>query len=329
MISTVRPDRLVPQRVAPAAVAGLLLAALAEACSVGLIGLSGWFIAGSAVAGAGAYSAFSYLTPSGGVRAFAMARIVTGYASRVVLHFAALRRVSAARLRFYDRTAAMQDGEQAWSGQSLDRVMADADTQGMALIQATAPMWVAAATTAGGCLVIAIAGYRLTAVVVAAGAAACVALAMAAVPPLDASRARGGLRAELVTAVDAWAEMASLGATDQLAQRTLGRLAAFEDLRLRQAAAQARTAGAGRAATAATLLLAIVSASTSGADVMAIVFVVLLAAGVMANAERLAAAADAGRQSAQARERLDSAGPERPPGRAGDRSSGPPGAGTA
>jgi hypothetical protein len=50
------------------AVAGLAMAILAETCSVGLVGLSGWFIAASAVAGAGAYSAFSYLAPSGGVR---------------------------------------------------------------------------------------------------------------------------------------------------------------------------------------------------------------------------------------------------------------------
>jgi ATP-binding cassette subfamily C protein CydC len=45
------------------AAAGLLLAVVAEACSVGLVGLAGWFIAGSAVAGASAYSLFSYIGP--------------------------------------------------------------------------------------------------------------------------------------------------------------------------------------------------------------------------------------------------------------------------
>ena len=62
--------------------AGLSLAVVAEACSVGLLGLSGWFIASSAAAGAGAYSLFSILNPSGGVRAFASARIVANYAAR-------------------------------------------------------------------------------------------------------------------------------------------------------------------------------------------------------------------------------------------------------
>jgi ABC-type transport system involved in cytochrome bd biosynthesis fused ATPase/permease subunit len=42
-------------------VAGLGLAALAEGCAIGLLGLSGWFIASSAVAGTTAQSTFSYL----------------------------------------------------------------------------------------------------------------------------------------------------------------------------------------------------------------------------------------------------------------------------
>jgi ATP-binding cassette subfamily C protein CydC len=40
-------------------VTGLILAVLAESCSVGLVGLSAWFIASSAIAGASAYSVFS------------------------------------------------------------------------------------------------------------------------------------------------------------------------------------------------------------------------------------------------------------------------------
>ncbi len=138
----------------PLAALGLVLAVLAEACSVGLLGLSGWFIAASAVAGASAYSAFSYLAPSGGVRAFALGRIATSYANRVVLHAAALRRISAARLAVYDQAAGSEGA--AWSGQSLDRVLADADTTGMALIQATTPVVVAAVMTAGGCVAIAL-----------------------------------------------------------------------------------------------------------------------------------------------------------------------------
>jgi ATP-binding cassette, subfamily C, bacterial CydC len=293
--------------------AGLILAVLAESCSVGLVGLSGWFIASSAVAGISASSVFSYLAPSGGVRAFALGRIASSYASRVVLHAAALDRISAARLGSYDRAAAEPGAQGTWSGASLDRVLADADSKGMALIQAAAPMVVAAALTAGGCLVILIAGYPLTAMIVAGSAAVCAALAMATVRHADdASRTRGALRSELVTAVDAWTEMASLGVADHLAQRTLRHLATFEDRQLRQAATQARATGVARALAAATLLLAVVSTSKSDADVSTLVFVALLAGGVMTSAERLVAAAQARRVANEADERLNSVACEPP-----------------
>lgn len=291
------------------AVAGLALAVLAESCSVGLVGLSGWFIASSAVAGASAFSVFSYLAPSGGVRAFALGRIATGYANRVVLHSAALRRITAARLRFYDRAAADRRTHGSWSGQTLDRVMADADTLGMTVIQATAPMVVAAAMVVGGCLVITIAGYPLVAVALAAGAAVCVALAISRSRRTDdGSHTRSVLRTELVTAVGAWTEMASLGAADRLADRTLDRLATFEGDRVRSETATGRTQAASRAVTAVVLLLTVVLAARGDATVSTVIFLALLTVGVLANAERLVAALEARAASRQAADRLESAG---------------------
>ena len=291
----------------PLSLIGLTLAVLAETCSMGLLGLSGWFIASSAVAGASMYSTFSYLAPSGGVRAFALGRIVANYASRVVLHSAALRQISAARLRFYDRAAAEPTTPGTWSGASLDRVMADADTQGMALIQATAPMVVAAAMTGLTCLVIAIAGYPFTAMIVAGSTAVCAGLAIVTARHSDdGSRSRGALRVELVTAVEAWPEMASLGAADQLAQRTLRRFASYEDRRFHQTASLAWTTGIARAVTAATLLLVVVSTTAAGADVATLVFVALLGAGMMQAVERLVPAAQAWIVARQADKRLDS-----------------------
>ena len=292
------------------ALAGLALAVLAELLSIGLVGLSGWFIASSAVAGATAYSAFSYLNPSGGVRAFALGRIATSYANRVVLHSAALRRISTARLSFYERVAAQPEIPGTWSGESLDRVMADADTKGMAIIQATAPIVVGTAMAAAGCLVIVIAGYPFTAALVAIAAGACAALAVASIRRTDdVSRSRGALRTEFVTAVEAWTEMASLGAAHQLARRTLQRIASFDHSRLAQARTRARSVAAARVISAAALALAVVSTSYSGADVAMVVFVALLTVGVMLNAEHLVAAAEAQVASRHAGERLSS--PER------------------
>jgi len=186
--------------------------------------------------------------------------------------------------------------------------MADADTRGMALIQATAPMVVTLALTVGGFVVIAVAGYPQTAVIVAVAAAVCAVLAVVGVRRAgDVSQARGTLRTELVTAVEAWTEMASLGAADRLADRTLRRLSTFECRQFGQAATQAWIAGMARTVTAATLLLTVVSAAWSGADVSTLVFVALLAAGVMGNAERVVAAVQARLVTRQAGERLESA----------------------
>jgi ATP-binding cassette subfamily C protein CydC len=300
-------DRRRQHGIAQVSVAGLLLAVLAEACAVGLVGLSGWFIASSAVAGAAAYSTFSYLAPSGGVRAFALGRIATGYASRVVLHAAALRRVAAARVGFYDRAAAEPGTHGTWSGAALDRVMADADTAGMALIQATAPATVAAAMTAAGCLVIMLTGYPLAAVVLAVASGACAALAILNARRVDdGSHSRSALRAELVTAVDAWTEMASLGAADRLAHRTIRRLHAFEDRRNHSAVRTARAEGGARAVAALALPLTVVAAAARGADVVTLVFLALLVAGVLGGAERLVSAAESSTGSKQADQRLAS-----------------------
>ena len=315
---TARLPAAYPGRTTAVAAAGLALAVLAEASSVGLLSLSGWFIASSAVAGASAYSLFSLLNPSGGVRAFAVARITLNYAGQNVLHSAALSRIAASRLRFYDHAAAQPAGRRAWSGQSLDRVMADADTDGMALIQASTPMVTASAMTIGGCAALALAGYPLTAAIVAAATAASAVLAAAAAQRSgDQARVRGELRAELVTAVGAWPEMASLGAAGPLAQRTLAQLTTLDSQGLRQAAATARTQGAVRAIAAVALLLTVVLAAYRGGSVPTLAFLALLTVGVLASSERLAAAAEARILARQAAQRLKAS-------RNGQQDDGPP-----
>jgi ATP-binding cassette subfamily C protein CydC len=288
----------------------MTLAVLAEVCAVGLIGLSGWFIASSAVAGATAFSVFSYLAASGGVRAFAVGRIASTYSNRVVLHAAALRRVGSARLTFYDRAAAEPAAYGIWSGDALDRVMADAETTGLALIQSTAPMVVGVIVAVIGCLVVAVTGYPVSAVIVAAGTGLCAAIAVATGPRPDlVSSARSDLRGHLVTTVDAWPEMASLGAADDLAERARQHLATFERHRMRLAMDDARARTAARSVAAMVLVGVLASASRSGADVAMLAFIALLAAGVMESAERLVAAGAARRFAAQAVDRLTSVGP--------------------
>jgi ATP-binding cassette, subfamily C, bacterial CydC len=112
---------------------------------------------------------------------------------------------------------------------------------------------------------------------------------------------------ELVNAVDAWPEMASLGAAPQLAERARRQLELFESRLTEQAQTRARVVGAARTVTGMALLLALVSVASRGAHVSTLVFVALLTVGVMGSVERLVAAAEARRLAEQADVRLASA----------------------
>ncbi|WP_433475034.1 ATP-binding cassette domain-containing protein [Spirillospora sp. CA-142024] len=292
-----------------------MLAVLAELSSTGLLGLSGWFISACAVAGAATFSSFSYIAPSGGVRAFALARITGNYSRRLVLHAAALHRVAADRADLFRRAAAADRGEldRLWSGDLLDRAMADADTSGMALIQCTAPAVVAAATTATGVLTIALAASAAPAAALAAGVAL---TALAAHRPSTSvhtaeQNTRKALRAESVTAAEAWAEMASLGAAEQLATRTTAKFSELGAARDAVDRHRLRTDLISGLAGAATVTATIVCAIGTGTATF--VFVALMAVGVVAQTEQLAATAEARVAALGARHRLTAVADSRAP----------------
>ncbi|MFN3424353.1 MAG: ATP-binding cassette domain-containing protein [Novosphingobium meiothermophilum] len=71
----------------------IALAVMAAVAGVALLGLSGWFLTGAAMAGASgiaAVQAFNYLLPSAGIRAMAIARTLGRYGERLLSHRAAL-----------------------------------------------------------------------------------------------------------------------------------------------------------------------------------------------------------------------------------------------
>ncbi|MEU5345646.1 ATP-binding cassette domain-containing protein [Streptomyces sp. NPDC020766] len=283
------------RRASSLAAGGLALAVVAELSSAGLLGLSGWFISACAVAGAATFSSFSYIAPSGGVRAFAMARVAGNYSKRLVLHAAALRRIATARAGLFDRAAA---GDRAqvdglWSGELLDRSMADADSDGMALIECTTPVAVTAALTVGAVLAVAVSTSVVPAAVLLAGVVVMAVIAHRT--PGTAREAeqhtRKALRAELVTAVDAWTELASLGAAERLAARTTTRFTRLDTAREAAGRHRHRTTLAIGLIGTATLTATV--AAGSAPDAPTFVFVALLALGVLSQAEQLATAAEA------------------------------------
>jgi len=310
MSSSRRPN-VHGRRARSLAAAGLVLAVVAELSSAGLLGLSGWFISACAVAGAATFSSFSYIAPSGGVRAFAMARVAGNYSKRLVLHAAALRRVATARAGLFDRAAATDRAQEdgLWSGELLDRSMADADSAGMALIECTTPVAVTAALTAGAVLAVAASTSVVPAAVLAAGVVIMAVIAHRT--PGTAREAeqntRKALRAELVTAVDAWTEMASLGAAEQLAARTTTRFTRLDTAR--EAAGRRRHRTTLTTGLIGTATLTATAATGSAPDPATFVFVALLSLGVLAQAEQLANAGEARATAKAAQRRLTTSVP--------------------
>lgn len=87
---------------------GVALAALTVLAGMGLLGLSGWFIAATAIAGlqVGSALVFDVFMPSAGIRLLALGRTASRYGERLVTHDATLAALAALRERVFRSLAA-------------------------------------------------------------------------------------------------------------------------------------------------------------------------------------------------------------------------------
>ncbi|NLR71386.1 ATP-binding cassette domain-containing protein [Novosphingobium sp. ERN07] len=111
------PIALIAQR--KAGIAASIAAALAALAGVGLLAISGWFLTGAALAGAGgvvAVQAFNYLLPSAGIRGLAIMRTLARYFERLLGHRDALRGLADLRPRLFARLASADMAEMAQRG---------------------------------------------------------------------------------------------------------------------------------------------------------------------------------------------------------------------
>ncbi|SHG84179.1 heme ABC transporter ATP-binding protein/permease CydC [Ferrimonas marina] len=124
--------------------AGTLLALLTLIASIGLLSLSGWFIAASAVAGLViARSAdFNYMMPAGGVRAFSLTRTVSRWAERVVSHDATFRLLATLRSWFFRRLGPLTPTQLQGlrQGDLLNRMVSDVDALDHLYLRLVTPM---------------------------------------------------------------------------------------------------------------------------------------------------------------------------------------------
>lgn len=223
-----------------------LSAAIVEAGSVLLLGLSGWFLTGAAIAGlAGlaAAQAFNVLLPSAGIRLLAILRTAFRYLERLSGHAAALKALAAIRPALYASLAAAPPAQAlALSrGEASARLVQDVDAIETRLIRLSAP-WGAGAAVAAGLAMAAPAGWA-SALVVALAAGATVLGVRALARRLTArtgpavQQAAGDLKDALAAYAAAAPELRVYGVQDRAAAEIAAKGARLDDLKREAVAA--------------------------------------------------------------------------------------------
>lgn len=123
---------------------GILLSFATLLANIGLMAMSGWFIAAMAIAGLAGVS-MNYFTPAATIRSFAILRTVGRYGERLVTHEATFRVLAQLRVWFYTRLEPLAPArlQQYRSGDLLSRIRSDIDTLDNLYLRILVPVAVA------------------------------------------------------------------------------------------------------------------------------------------------------------------------------------------
>ncbi|THD49218.1 cysteine/glutathione ABC transporter ATP-binding protein/permease CydC [Enterobacteriaceae bacterium ML5] len=121
---------------------GIILAIVTLLASIGLLTLSGWFLAASAVAGIAGLYTFNYMLPAAGVRGAAIFRTAGRYAERLVSHDATFRVLAHLRVFTFTKIMPLSPGGIARFRQAdlLNRLVADVDTLDHLYLRVISPL---------------------------------------------------------------------------------------------------------------------------------------------------------------------------------------------
>ncbi|MFP1739874.1 heme ABC transporter ATP-binding protein/permease CydC [Lonsdalea quercina] len=121
---------------------GVVLAIVTLLASIGLLTLSGWFLAGSALAGLAGLYTFNYMLPAAGVRGAAITRTVSRYFERLVSHDATFRVLLHLRVYTFSRILPLSPGGLSRFRQAdlLNRLVADVDTLDHLYLRVISPL---------------------------------------------------------------------------------------------------------------------------------------------------------------------------------------------
>jgi ATP-binding cassette subfamily C protein CydC len=277
--------------------AGLLLACLAFASTVGLLGLAGWFITVSALSGVLGILTFSLFLASGGVRALALSRVVTRYAERIATHQATFIWLARLRVLFFTRALRLPALEVAGfrNGDLLGRVLADVDALDQLPLRVLLPTGTMLVVLGG------IAYLGVQAPAIGVGVALLAALAGIGLPTLSAAlgrrpgaatlEGRSRLRTELIDALEGAREIAAYGAQRFVVLDLTGVAADVDRRQAKLDRLSAASTGAGAAAAGAAVLLALVlglqQVAIAALDAPMLALICLLVVGLFDGIEAL------------------------------------------
>lgn len=130
---------------------GIVLMTLSAASSLVLLGLSGWLISASALAGLGLLAALDIFTPGAGIRLSAITRTAARYGERLATHRASLGLLAALRLALFERLMRLDEVQlrRLQHGETLDRMTRDVEALDHLFAGVAGPLVTALAATAG------------------------------------------------------------------------------------------------------------------------------------------------------------------------------------
>ena len=187
-----------------------------------LLGLSGWFLTGAAIAGAAGpavVAAFNYLLPSAAIRFLAIARTGLRYSERLCGHAAALKALAEIRPALFAGLAAAPAARslKLASGEATTRLVQDVDALQDVFIRAAAPWSALAAVVAASALIVLANPVALAPFLVAfcaqVGLGAWIGRTRSRAPGAEALAATGALKDQLQAYAGASAELRCYGLT--------------------------------------------------------------------------------------------------------------------
>ncbi|MDW8846517.1 cysteine/glutathione ABC transporter ATP-binding protein/permease CydC [Erwinia sp. MMLR14_017] len=121
---------------------GILLAIVTLLASIGLLTLSGWFLAASSLAGVAGLYSFNYMLPAAGVRGAAITRTAARYFERLVSHDGTFRVLQHLRTFTFSKLLPLSPSGLTGfrKGDLLNRLVADVDTLDHLYLRVLSPL---------------------------------------------------------------------------------------------------------------------------------------------------------------------------------------------